>query len=83
MLSRHLNNFEIQKYDQNKPTFNYILSRNILPKIKDGAINLIAFGLNISPKKQKIQTQQKYYTKYLENTSLPVRNVWIPFYWIY
>ena len=32
-----LKNFEIQKYDQNEPTFNGVFSRNNLPKkIKDG-----------------------------------------------
>ena len=38
-----LTNFEIQKYYQNKPTFNGVYSRNNLPKtVKDGAyvINL-------------------------------------------
>ena len=35
-------NFEIQKYYQNQPRFNYVYSRDNLPKIKDGAyvINL-------------------------------------------
>ena len=32
-----LTNFEIQKYYQNEPNFNSAYSRNILPKIKDGA----------------------------------------------
>ena len=31
-----LNNFEIQKYYQNKPKFNGVYSRNSLSKIKDG-----------------------------------------------
>ena len=37
-----LKNFEIQKSYQNEPKFNRVYSRNILPKIKDGAyvINL-------------------------------------------
>ena len=37
-----LKHFEIQKYYQNKPRFNVVLSRNNSPKIKDGAyvINL-------------------------------------------
>ena len=37
-----LTNFEIQKFYQNEPRFNGVLSRNNLPKIKDGAyiINL-------------------------------------------
>ena len=37
-----LTNFEIQKYDQIKPRFNGVYSRDNLPKIKDGAyiINL-------------------------------------------
>ena len=35
-------NFEIQKYYQNEPRFNWVYSRDNLPKIKDGAyvINL-------------------------------------------
>ena len=32
-----LTNFEIQKYYQNEPKFNGVLSRNDLPKIKGGA----------------------------------------------
>ena len=36
MLSYTLMNLEIQKYHQNRPTFNGIYSRNNLPKIKDG-----------------------------------------------
>ena len=43
LMSPHpLTNFEIQKYDQNKPKFNGVYSRNNLPKIKDGVyvINL-------------------------------------------
>ena len=42
-----LTNFEIQKYYQNKPTFNGVCSRNNLPqKIKDGAyvINLVEYA---------------------------------------
>ena len=42
-MSPHpLTNFEIQKYYQNKPTFNGVYSRNNLPKTKVGAyvINL-------------------------------------------
>ena len=42
-MSPHpLTNFEIQKYYQNKPTFNGVYSRNNLPKVKVGAyvINL-------------------------------------------
>ena len=37
-----LTNFAMQKYYQNKPKFNSVCSRNILPKIKDGlyVINL-------------------------------------------
>ena len=37
-----MTNFEIQKYYQNKPRFNSAISRDNLPKIKDGAyvINL-------------------------------------------
>ena len=31
-----LTNFEIQKYDQIKPRFNGVYSRDNLPKIKDG-----------------------------------------------
>ena len=31
-----LTNFEIQKYDQIKPRFNGVYSRDDLPKIKDG-----------------------------------------------
>ena len=34
-----LTNFEIQNYNQNKPKFNGVYSRNNLPKIKD-VINL-------------------------------------------
>ena len=37
MLPHPLNNFEIQKYDQNEPKFNGIFSRNSLPKRKDRA----------------------------------------------
>ena len=42
MLPHPITNFEIQKTYQNEPKFNGIYSRNILPKIKDGAfvINL-------------------------------------------
>ena len=42
MSSHPLTNFEIQKYNQNKPKFTGAYSRNNLPKIKDGAyvINL-------------------------------------------
>ena len=42
MLPHPLTNFEIQKYYQNKSTFNSVYSRNNLPKIKVGAyvINL-------------------------------------------
>ena len=38
-------NFEIQKYNQNKPKFTGAYSRNSFPKIKDGAyvINLDEF----------------------------------------
>ena len=32
-----LTNFEIQNFYQSKPKFNGVYSRNILPKIKDGA----------------------------------------------
>ena len=32
-----MNNFEIQKYYQNKPKFNCVYSRNNLPEMKDGA----------------------------------------------
>ena len=32
-----MTNFEIQKYDQMKPRFNDVYSRENLPKIKDGA----------------------------------------------
>ena len=39
MLPHPLTNFEIQKYDQNEPTFNSVFSRNNLPKtINDGTI---------------------------------------------
>ena len=37
MPPHSLINFEIQKYFQNKPTFNGLYSRNSLSKIKDGA----------------------------------------------
>ena len=37
MLPHPLANFEIQKYYQNKPTFNGVYSRDYLTKIKDGA----------------------------------------------
>ena len=42
-----LTNFEIQKYYQNEDAFNGVYSRNILPKIKDGAytINLDEYKL--------------------------------------
>ena len=42
MPPQSLANFEIQKYCQKEPRFNYIYSRNNLSKIKDGAyvINL-------------------------------------------
>ena len=32
-----LTNFEIQRYYQNQPRFNGVYSRDILPKIRDGA----------------------------------------------
>ena len=40
-----LTTFEIQKYCQNKPKLNGVYSKNILPKIKNGAyvINLDEF----------------------------------------
>ena len=46
MLPHPLNNFEIQKYYQNKPRFNGVYSRDNLPKIKDGAyvINLYEYS---------------------------------------
>ena len=37
MAPHSLNNFEIQKYCQNKPKFDGVYSRNNLPKIKNGA----------------------------------------------
>ena len=37
MLLHPLNNFEIQKH-QNEPKFNGVYSRNSLPKIKDGYV---------------------------------------------
>ena len=42
MSSHPLTNFEIQKFNQNKPKFNGVYSRNNLPKIKGGTyvINL-------------------------------------------
>ena len=42
MLPDPLNNFKIQKYNQNKSKFNGVYSRNDLPKVEDGAyvINL-------------------------------------------
>ena len=43
MIPPHpLTNFEIQKYYQNELRFNFVYSRDNLPKIKDGAyiINL-------------------------------------------
>ena len=42
MSLRPLTNFETQKYNQNKPRFNGVYSKNNLPKIKDEAyvINL-------------------------------------------
>ena len=45
MLPHPLKNFELQKYYQNEPKFNGVYSRNILPKIMDGAyvINLDEF----------------------------------------
>ena len=47
MPSRHLTNFETQKYYQNEPKFNGVYSRNNLPKIKYGTyvINLDEFKL--------------------------------------
>ena len=36
MPHHSLTNFETQKYNQNKPTFNGVYSRNNLSKIKDG-----------------------------------------------
>ena len=47
MLLHSLTNFEIQKYNQNKPRFNGVYPRNNLPKkIKDGAsvIKLDEYG---------------------------------------
>ena len=45
MPSDSLNNFEIQKYYQDEPTFNGVYSKNNLPKIKDRAyiINLYEY----------------------------------------
>ena len=43
MLPHSLTNFEVQKYYQNEPKFNGVYSRNSLPKIKDGVINLDEF----------------------------------------
>ena len=40
MLPHPLNNYEIQKYYQNKPKFNGFYSRNNLPKIKNGAYTI-------------------------------------------
>ena len=37
MLSHPLTSFELQKYFQNKSTFNVVYSRNNLSLIKDGA----------------------------------------------
>ena len=37
MPSHPLTNFDIHKYCQNKPKFSSCLSRNSLPKMKDGA----------------------------------------------
>ena len=37
MWPHPLTNFEIEKYYQNEPKFNYVYSRNNLSKIKDGA----------------------------------------------
>ena len=37
MPPNSLTNFEIQKYNQNKPKFNGVCSGNKLPKIKVGA----------------------------------------------
>ena len=47
MRSHPLTNFEIQKYDRNEPNFTCVYSRDVLPKIKDGAyiINLDEFKL--------------------------------------
>ena len=42
-----LTNFEGQKYCQIKPKFNYVYSRNNLPKIKNG-VYLINFNENES-----------------------------------
>ena len=44
-----LNNFEIQKY-QNEPRFNGVYSRDNLQKIKDGTyiINLVKYSLLIT-----------------------------------
>ena len=36
MPSHPLDNFEVQKYYQNQPTFNGVYSGNNLPNIKDG-----------------------------------------------
>ena len=45
MSTHRLTNFEIKKYYQNEPKFNGVYSKNILPKVKDGAyvINLDSF----------------------------------------
>ena len=37
MPTHPLANFETQKYNQNKPIFNFVYSRNNLSEIKDGA----------------------------------------------
>ena len=43
MLTHPLTNFERQRYYQNEPKFNDVHSRNNVPKIKDGLINLDVF----------------------------------------
>ena len=43
MLTHPLTNFERQRYYQNEPKFNDVHSRNNVPKIKDGLINLDEF----------------------------------------
>ena len=43
MLTHPLTNFERQRYYQNEPKFNDVHSRNNVPKIKGGLINLDEF----------------------------------------
>ena len=91
-----LTNFEGQKYCQIKPKFNYVYSRNNLPKIKNG-VYLINFNENESIQTHwialyvndsfRVSYIPKEIEKFLENkniiTYIQFNNVCILLHWIY